>query len=211
MSAEPITPVQGVPTRPPAELRRSGPGVVTVILCLLGAAVAGIAVGFVIALGGGEDPGGGSGEETDAAAPSVGPIEPASVESFDPVGGSGFRDEGGTWSTQTYKTAEFGALKPGVGLLIDLGEARAVSAVKLPTATPGLTVELRAGDQPPSGDVSAMASADSGTTGEGETVLSGAEAGSHRYWMVWVTELARADGEGFSADLSKPVVEGPAS
>ncbi len=206
MSAQPVTPVSGVPSYPPAGPKRSGPRTVTIVFCLLGAAVAGIAVGLVIALGGGES-GEGTGEET--AAPAE-PIEPASVESFDPVGGSGFRDEGGTWSTQTYKTAQFGALKPGVGLLIDLGEAREVSSVKLETASPGLTVDLLAGDEAPSGDVDGMPSADSVTTAEGETVLSGADAGAHRYWMVWVTELAQADG-GFSAEVSTPVVEGPAA
>jgi hypothetical protein len=206
MSAQPVTPVSGVPSYQPAEPRRSGPRLGTVILSLLAAALAGGGVGLVIALGGdGEKPGGNTASDAPVAAE---PIEPASIESFDPVGGSGFRDKGGTWATQTYKSAEFGGLKPGAGLLIDLGEARGVSSVTLETANPGLAVELLAGDDPPSDDVSGLPSADSVTTGEGETVLSGAEGGEHRYWMVWVTKLAPAGG-GFSATVSTPVVEGP--
>lgn len=207
MSAQPVTPVSGVPSYPPAEPKRSGPSLGTVILSLLAAALAGGVVGLLVALGGGETPGGDTASEAPASAE---PIEPTSVESFDPVGGSGFRDRGGTWSTQTYNSAQFGGLKPGVGLLIDLGEARGVSSVTLESANPGLTVDLLAGDDPPSDDVAGMPSADSVTTGEGETVLSGADAGEHRYWMVWVTELAPANG-GFSAEVSTPVVEGPAA
>jgi putative peptidoglycan lipid II flippase len=138
-------------------------------------------------------------------------IEPDSVTSFDPVGGSGFRDDGnGTWATQTYRTAQFGALKDGVGLLIDLGEPRPVTSVTLEQATPGLSVQMLAADEPPSGSVEGWTATDEVTTGDGETTLSGGDGAAHRYWMVWVSELA-ASGDGFAATVSTPVVEGPAA
>lgn len=183
-----------------------GPGRMLVVVSLLVAAVVGVGTGAVI---GQRGPGDATAATEATTEPPTTQIEAASVESFDPVGGSGFRNEGdGTWSTQTYATAEFGALKEGVGLLVDLGEARDVSTVTLENATAGLSIELLAGDEPPAGGVEGLTAADSATTGEGETVLSGAEGGSHRYWMVWVTELAPS-GDGFAAEVSTPVVEGP--
>lgn len=205
---QPVTPVAAGP-HAGVERPGGGPSRAAIVFSLLAAALAGVLVGVLIAFGGDEEAGDGGAQSTDTVAPV--PIEPASVESFDPVGGSGFRDDGdGAWSTQTYTTADFGRLKAGVGLVLDLGEARKVTSVTLESASTGLAVELRAGDEPPSGDVDAMAAADSATTGEGATELSGADAGAHRYWMVWVTKLAPSDG-GFSATVSTPVVAGPES
>lgn len=206
---EPVTPVAGIPPYGPPP-RRGGPSPSAVVLSLVAAALAGLIVGGGLALFGDRDEeAGGAASPTDQATASSVEIEPNSIASFDPVGGSGFRDEGdGTWATQTYTTAEFGALKSGVGLLIDLGEAREVSTVTLPSATPGLTVQLLAGDEAPSGDPDGMTEADAMTTADGETALSGEGAGAHRYWLVWVTALAETGG-GYSATVTTPVVEGP--
>ena len=215
---EPQTPVDGVTTVSPVAAgdpagspRRGGPSGKTVLFTLLAAALAGVLVGALIAYAG-RDGGGAQDQGSNTPAPTATPVEiaPASVASFDPSGGSGFRDEGDDlWSTQTYKTAQFGSLKPGVGLLIDLGQPRAVSEVTIPEATAGLTVHLLAGDQAPSASVDGMTTADDATTGDGATSLSGGEAGEHRYWLVWVTELAPS-GDGFAAELQTPVVTGPA-
>lgn len=203
-----MTPVAGIPPYAPPP-RRGGPSPSAVVLSLVAAALAGLIVGGGLALFGDRDEAGDAASPTDQATASSVEIEPASIASFDPVGGSGFRDEGdGTWTTQTYTTAEFGALKSGVGLLVDLGESREVSAVTLPSATPGLTVQLLAGDEAPSGDPEGMTEADATTTADGETALSGEGAGAHRYWLVWVAALAESDG-GYSATVTTPVVEGP--
>lgn len=206
---EPVAPVDGIPPYR-ARPRRGGPSPSAVVLSLVAAALAGLIVGGGIALFGDRDEGarGTSSPTGQATATSV-EIEPASIASFDPVGGSGFRDQGdGTWTTQTYTTAEFGALKSGVGLLVDLGEAREVSTVTLPSATAGLAVQLLAGDEAPSGDPEGMTEADATTTAEGETVLVADGAGAHRYWLVWVSALAETGG-GYSATVTTPVVEGP--
>jgi hypothetical protein len=215
---QPHTPVDGVTAVGPATTgagqapaRRGGPSGRTVLFTLLAAAVAGILAGALIAFVGKNGSGDKASETPPAATASSVEISPKSVSSFDPSGGSGFRDEGGgLWSTQTYKTAQFGKLKPGVGLLLDLGEARAVSDVTIPKATGGLKVQLMAGDEAPSGSVDGMTGVDDATTGDGATSLSGAKGGQHRYWLVWVTELAPS-GDGFAAEMQTPVVKGPAS
>lgn len=139
-----------------------------------------------------------SGSQPEAAPGEA--LEPASVTSVDPSGGSGFQatDSGG-WRTQTYTTAEFGNLKDGVGLLVDLGEAQEVGAVSLNSATPGLSVELRPASSP-SDDPAALEVVDEATTSGATTELSAADADAARYWLVWVTELAPG-GDGFSAEI----------
>ena len=136
---------------------------------------------------------------------------PAAITSFDPSGGSGFRKESGsTWRTQTYQTAEFGNLKEGVGLVLDLGSAREVSTVDLDVVGGPIGVELRAGDEraASAGGYQKVASADSAS---GPTTLTPPEdTGKHRYWLVWVTRLASQDG-GYRAVIRDPAVKGPAS
>ena len=53
------------------------------------------------------------------------------------------------WDTDTYNSAAFGNLKPGMGILIDLGEARHVASVRVELGTPGATAEIRTGESDP--------------------------------------------------------------
>ena len=116
--------------------------------------------------------------------------------------GSGFRKDGDSWRTQSYASATFGNLKPGVGLVLDLGSARVLSAVTLDAVTGPLTVELRTGDGPPTSATS-LAKVGAAAQATGATTLPATAGGSHRYWMIWVTGLASADG-GFSAVIRNP-------
>jgi hypothetical protein len=130
---------------------------------------------------------------------------PATITSFDPSSGSGFRQESGsTWRTQTYQTATFGNLKDGVGLLLDLGSPREVTAMTFDVQGGPIAVELRAGDQraASAGGYQKVANADSAS---GPTTLTPKDAGKHRYWLLWVTRLASQDG-GYRAVIRQPVV-----
>lgn len=202
----PVTPVDGVPAVPAG---RGGPGLPVVLLSLVLAAVLGVGAGVLLGRLGGpaDDPP----VVTITDEPNQQPVavEPVSVTSYDPVGGSGFQDEGGgAWSTQTYTTADFGRLKPGVGLLVDLGEAREVGTVTFDSASAGVAVTLVAGDAPPSGAAEGMTPVAETTTVAGTNELSAADAGAHRYWMLWVTTLAQR-GDGYGADITTPTLTTP--
>jgi hypothetical protein len=140
------------------------------------------------------------------AAPRVEAIR-AEVSSVDPSGGSGFRRDDGRWRTQSYTSPSFGNLKDGVGLLLDLGTPRAVTAVRVDADGP-LDLELRAGDRPAK-DGEAFARVAAADGADGPTQLDGSKGGEHRYWLVWVTGLAPGDG-GYRAVLGDPAVTGPA-
>ena len=126
-----------------------------------------------------------------------------------PSGGSGLRQQGGAWRTQTYTSADFGNLKDGVGLLLDLGAARAVTAVDLDAVGGPITVELRAGDER-GADPTAYARVGAAVQASGQTSLPAKAGGRHRYWLIWVTRLAAQDG-GYRAVIRNPVARAPAS
>ena len=118
-------------------------------------------------------------------------------------------DEATTWHTLSYKQ-NFGpgGLKPGIGVLLDLGTSTSVSRVSITFVGNPTGVELRAasGDQPPSGidgfDVVAEGTA-SGDTLE----LNLDEAVDARYLVVWLTSIPRA-GNAFRGEIAEVVVRG---
>jgi hypothetical protein len=113
-------------------------------------------------------------------------------------------DPATAWSTVTYRgSAAFGGLKPGIGVVYDLGSAQPVAGVTLTTTTPGIAVEVRTGDTP-DGDLDAFAVATTGTV-DGTTDLAFDEPVTTQYVLVWMTGLAPAEG-GFAGDLAEVAV-----
>ncbi|MBI4941069.1 MAG: hypothetical protein HY830_10005, partial [Actinobacteria bacterium] len=175
---------------------------------LLAAGLAALAIGAGAAAGtllSGRD-GTPAAAPTGAAPSAVAPID-ATVSSLDPAGGSGFAQRGEDWRTQTYRTAQFGGLKPGVGLVLDLGSPRAVTSVTFEARTEGSTVSLRAADEAPTSDAG-LTPVGEEVTASGRTVLDGRSGGAHRYWVVWVSRLGPR-GDGFGATFGTPQVSGP--
>jgi serine/threonine protein kinase len=140
------------------------------------------------------------------------PIEPAAADVFDPFGDgepenngdvplSSDGDPATAWSTLNYRgSPAFGNLKPGVGVLYDLGSEQQLAGVTVTSTTPGATVEIRIGDAP-DGPLDSYATAGSGTI-EGTTEFTFDEPATARYVLVWITGLVEG-GEGFSADLAE--------
>nr|WP_221203789.1 protein kinase family protein [Modestobacter versicolor] len=157
-----------------------------------------------------------TGGPASSSAPAAGaPATIASAGVFDPFGdGEPENDDEvpltfdgdptTTWSTLNYRgSADFGNLKPGVGIVYDLGSEQSLAGVTLTTTTPGATVEVRTGGTP-DGDLDAFTVAtDAELSGTDE--LTFAEPVSTRYVLVWVTGLV-ANDDGFGADLAEVTV-----
>ncbi|MFF7775666.1 protein kinase family protein [Streptomyces tanashiensis] len=135
------------------------------------------------------------------------PVAIASAQDFDPPpGGNGEEypesvanafdgDPSTFWHTKNYTTANFGNLKSGVGMVLDLGSAQKVGSVDLSFV--GITkVEVRTA---PDGASSAPSTAEGFTTqaqGSGSDVkLKLSKPVTTRYVLVWLTELPLTDGE----------------
>jgi putative peptidoglycan lipid II flippase len=95
-------------------------------------------------------------------------------------------DPATAWSTVTYRgSAAFGNLKPGVGVVYDLGDEQSLAGVTITTTTPGATVEVRTGGTPDD-DLDAFSVAASGEL-SGTDDLAFSQPVSTQYVLVWVT------------------------
>jgi len=148
------------------------------------------------------------------------PINPDQIRVVDPPRGNRTELPGASmsvdgdlttaWQTDRYNRADFGGIKPGMGLLIDLGSNRHVDTVSLNLTLKGATIGLRAGTDDPGPDA--------GTDGDKQINESYTDIGSPiedadttvtftvdqdvRYLLVWISRLA-PDGERFSCGVSE--------
>jgi cytoskeletal protein RodZ len=108
------------------------------------------------------------------------------------------------WSTQWYFTPEFGMLKHGTGLLLDLGRRVTVTSVRLDLSNyQGANLQLRIGDTTdPSGFNRVEATA---TDTGGVVRLTLHHQASARYLLVWFT-LLPPDGAGHYAETVSSVL-----
>ncbi|GAA1662322.1 hypothetical protein GCM10009830_04430 [Glycomyces endophyticus] len=213
---------------PPLGMKR-----LAVVAAVVAAVIFAGVVGSAVVFGGGDDPAGAddqvTGEDTggdaseegesDVAAPTEAEITADDIRVVDPPDGDRDQGEGVEavidgnastgWSTNTYyNDPGFGNLKPGMGILIDLGEAREVASVRVQMTSAGATLGLLAGDEDPGdsseGDqaivdgfsVLADPVADADTNIE---LQAGGQTA--RYIVVWVTELPASSG-GYKLTIS---------
>jgi len=153
------------------------------------------------------------------------PVRIAAVSDFDPTTDSNSDgeenpdkvplatdgDPSTAWTTVTYyNNPKLGGLKPGVGLLLDLGKATSVTGVKVTLIGQPTSLELRAA---PEDVTSAPTSAD-----QLDVVASAPNAGlqadlkpdepvTTRYLLVYLTKLPPAPG-GFEGQIAEVSVSG---
>ena len=132
-----------------------------------------------------------------AAAPPLRTIAPVSAEAFGPDGtadgdnpqnaGRVLTDPADGWVTQWYATANFGALKQGTGLLLDMGHTVTIATVRLTLGSyPGTNLELRLGTSPVFGALPVVASANNAGTVLSLSLKAPVRA---RYVLLWFTKL----------------------
>ncbi|MEU9353298.1 protein kinase family protein [Streptomyces griseoloalbus] len=148
------------------------------------------------------------GDDKSPEKPGSKPIAIQGAQDFDPFGSDGSEKPGdvgkvydntpGTyWQTDFYLSADFGRLKPGVGVILDLGEVQQVGKVTV-SFVGQTSVELRAA----SGDDGLRPSSFDGyakvAEGAGSSVtLKPGKAVKSRYLLVWLTELPQTSDGNF--------------
>ena len=132
-----------------------------------------------------------------------GQIVPIGIVSFDPFGSDEVENPEGvqaiidanpvtTWFTETYFAPDLGD-KPGVGVVLDLGSARAVSAVRLQLQGVGTSVQVKVGSdsQALPEDWALLAQANA----IGDVIdLRSPRPVVGRYVLVWLTGLPPLEG-----------------
>jgi cytoskeletal protein RodZ len=143
-------------------------------------------------------------------------LTPASVAAFGPAGtADGDNPQlaelavGGNpaqpWYSQWYTTPQFGALKTGTGLLLDMGHPVTVSSVRLSLVNGGADVQLRAGAKPVASWLPQVASA----ANAGGTVPFQLSAPAHvRYLLIWFTKLPPDNAGTYQASIYAIKVQG---
>jgi serine/threonine protein kinase len=146
------------------------------------------------------------------------PLEVASADDLDPPPGDG-REGAGTvgnaidrdaatfWSTETYSgSADFNGKKEGVGLVLDLGEAKEIGRARVLWVAQGCSFELRYSDTP---------AAPVAEWGEAATITNSPisaplrfEANEARYWLLWITRLT-ASGSGYQCRVKEAELFAP--
>jgi hypothetical protein len=121
-------------------------------------------------------------------------------------------DPASTWETDEYfGPADFGGIKPGMGILINLGEPTKVDSVRVVTAQGGATMELRTGTSDPGstseGDGTIATTyttlgpelPDTGTT----TVFSVPSDQTVQFLLVWISELPEISPDLFQISVGE--------
>ncbi len=171
--------------------------------------------------GTGSGPGGRSGAPPNGSGQSGTPQKIAltaeQVRIVDPPGGSrndtgkaAFtvdNNRGTGWETQGFNGPNFGGLKSGMGVLINLGTPRSLSEVRLETNAPGAVVSLKTGAGDPGDttpgdkqivDTYQVVGENKGRRMDGTREVFGGfnPAQKHQYLLVWVSELPKGGDDG---------------
>lgn len=115
---------------------------------------------------------------------------------------------GTAWTTSGYKQ-DFGpsGLKPGVGLVLDLGSEREVSSVVVRVAGGTTAVELFSAATKPS-SIEGLDAAARGTSGDNDTVtLTPDQPLTGRFLVVWLTSVPTVQGD-FRGSIAEVEVRG---
>ncbi|MGZ5416946.1 MAG: protein kinase domain-containing protein [Nocardioides sp.] len=223
-----LPPVWGPDPQPPTPAREwdtsswddDAPGRSWLRLALAIGGVLLLVVAIIVAFNLGQGTGPEEASESPSTEPSSAPAEPitiAGVTDFDPAGdppeenpeSAPLAADGNprtAWRTSTYFDP-LNLLKPGVGLLVDLGEPTEVSQVDVsfigsPTSFEILAAEDGAAAPTSNEGLARVGKLDNAST-QGEVPLD--EPITTQYLVVWLTDLPPADG-GFRGQVAEIVV-----
>jgi hypothetical protein len=143
---------------------------------------------------------------------AAGPLRVASASGFDPEGDGEEKNDlaaraidgnaSTVWTSDTYKSAQFGGLKKGVGLLLDLGGRQQVTSVTVRVGAGGGTFQLRTAD---GGQLGSTALAQV-TDAAGTITLTPSAPVTTGQLVLWCTQAAQVDG-GYRVEVAEVVVK----
>lgn len=144
-----------------------------------------------------------------SSVPSGQTIPVTSATSYDPEGTGNEHSEMAAnaidsnpntyWMTRTYGSPEFGGLKSGAGLALDLGSSQQVGSVVVDIRSLPCTIEVYVGDSP----------THTGTllgtiqNGSGKQTVTGSAPVKGQYVTVWVTKLSPIGGNLYRTKINE--------
>ncbi|MCE7081497.1 protein kinase family protein [Streptomyces sp. ST2-7A] len=155
-----------------------------------------------------------AGEDTEP-----GPVEIAGVIDFDPFGSGGSQNASAAplavdgdpetfWHTRNYFGPGFGNLKPGLGLVLDLGETRSVRSVEV-AALGDHDIELRVAPAETETMPGSHNDYEAVAAGSGSSLsLTPDEPVETRYVLIWLTELPVGNDGNYRGRITNISVTG---
>lgn len=148
--------------------------------------------------------------------PQARPLTPVRAEAFGPNGTADgdnpqlapnvFVSPAAGWRTQWYASAQFGMLKPGTGLLLDMGATVVVTGVTVRLGPrPGAVLELRVAREP---DPSAFRTVAAVTAASDVASLTRITPVRARYVLLWCTRLPPTGTGTYQLIVHRVTVEG---
>ncbi|MGW3622766.1 protein kinase family protein [Streptomyces sp. NPDC000880] len=143
------------------------------------------------------------------------PIAITGAHDFDPLGRDGSEKPAGIknsydgdsatyWNTDGYLSADFGRLKAGVGIVLDLGKVQQVGTVDVSFLGGKTSVELRTAPENASSEPTTLDGFTKVSYGSGSNVsLKPGKPVRARYVLVWLTELPQTDQGNFRGKVSE--------
>ncbi|GGZ16517.1 serine/threonine protein kinase [Streptomyces inusitatus] len=202
---------QPVPTHPAALESRTGKvlkwGVAALLIAALGLGSWQIADELIQRDNNRVDPGVSQSEDDkkndgkDTAAASGKPVAIVSASDFDPYGqppsekpaeivNSYDGDPNTSWTTNWYTSPDFGRLKDGLGIVLDLGKVQQIGTVDVSFLGGDTTVQLRAAPESAVSQPTLSTGFDTVAEGTGTNVaLKPGKPVRSRYVLVWLTDL----------------------
>ena len=109
-----------------------------------------------------------------------------------------------SWQTAHYRRgADFGGLKPGIGIEYDFGRPISLRQITVSTSQPGTQVQIRAGNEPDASEPDDYpVVADTKTMASDDTFLIKSNT-SARYYIVWLTQLVQDGPDQFQGSISE--------
>jgi eukaryotic-like serine/threonine-protein kinase len=151
-----------------------------------------------------------------SATPVAAPLPVVGVSLYDPPPGDGQENPNQVgnaadgrvdtvWATLLYRrNALFGNLKPGVGLIFDLGRQATVGSVRIQTTKPGAELQVRVGTGTtgPIESFPVVGQATGANQIGTDTTITLRPGITSRYYLVWFTKLVPI-GNQFGGDLAE--------
>jgi serine/threonine-protein kinase len=143
------------------------------------------------------------------------PLQLAGVQAYDPFGNPPKENDNDAgkavdhdpqtaWKTEHYNTPDFGRLKQGLGMVLDLGSPQQARQLELQLLNGGSSIEVYGSDAVPSSfdEWTAHRLASLPDAQRNQTVdLTG--DGSYQYYLIWFTRLAAAQDHGYQDGIAE--------
>jgi eukaryotic-like serine/threonine-protein kinase len=117
-------------------------------------------------------------------------------------------DQGTSWETARYNDEDLTALKPGVGLILELNSPAQAQSLELDVPSTGAEVKIYGADSRPD-KLEGWEPPLAGPQEIEEThqVIRLNAQGAHRYYLIWFTQLPKSqDGVGYRGVISEAVL-----